>query len=69
MKCRECGAEVFTVDSRPKGDLIRRRKQCGTCGARFSTIEIREEEFKVLNSLRMAIWECVDLNGKDPKGE
>ncbi len=42
MRCPFCGAEDTQVkDSRPVEDaaVIRRRRQCGVCGARFTTAE------------------------------
>ena len=43
MKCPECGHTESTVmDSRPGGDhqIIRRRRRCGQCRARWTTCEI-----------------------------
>ena len=42
MRCPECGRdEDRVVDSRPQpgGEAIRRRRECGACGARFTTFE------------------------------
>lgn len=42
MRCPFCGADDTQVkDSRPveEGGAIRRRRQCGGCGARFTTLE------------------------------
>lgn len=42
MKCPYCGAEdTKVIDSRPADDnaSIRRRRQCETCGKRFTTYE------------------------------
>jgi transcriptional repressor NrdR len=42
MRCPECGRnEDRVVDSRPQpgGEAIRRRRECGSCGARFTTFE------------------------------
>lgn len=42
LECPHCHAVGDRVlDSRPSADrrLIRRRRQCQTCGARYSTIE------------------------------
>jgi transcriptional repressor NrdR len=42
MRCPFCGAEDTQVkDSRPVEDAtgVRRRRQCGACGARFTTFE------------------------------
>ncbi len=46
MKCRYClGTESKVVDSRPTDDgtSIRRRRECITCGRRFTTYEKIEE--------------------------
>ncbi|HEX4917192.1 MAG TPA: transcriptional regulator NrdR [Limnobacter sp.] len=45
MKCPFCGhADTQVVDSRTseEGDTIRRRRQCGDCGKRFTTYERAE---------------------------
>ncbi len=40
MKCPFCDAEDSKViDSRPNDNSIRRRRQCETCGKRFTTYE------------------------------
>lgn len=42
MRCPECGVDDDrVVDSRPAdhGGAVRRRRACGACGARFSTME------------------------------
>ena len=46
MRCPKCGCEESkVVDSRPSdsNDSIRRRRECVTCGFRFTTYERREE--------------------------
>ena len=46
MKCRSClGTESRVVDSRPADDgtSIRRRRECMSCGRRFTTYEKIEE--------------------------
>ena len=43
MKCPSCGfAESKVVDSRPieEGSSIRRRRECMSCGKRFTTFEV-----------------------------
>ena len=45
MKCPYCGAlDSKVIDSRPTedGEKIRRRRECFTCGKRFTTYEIVE---------------------------
>ena len=46
MRCPKCGCEESkVVDSRPaeNNDSIRRRRECVSCGFRFTTYERREE--------------------------
>lgn len=44
MKCPECGCEESKViDSRPTDNKVRRRRECISCGTRFTTYEIIEE--------------------------
>lgn len=46
MRCPKCGCEESkVVDSRPSENLdaIRRRRECISCGYRFTTYERREE--------------------------
>lgn len=42
MRCAECGADELRVaDSRPYGKDARwRRRECGACGARCTTVEM-----------------------------
>jgi transcriptional repressor NrdR len=47
MKCPCCGEQDSRVlDSRPaqEGSAVRRRRECGRCGNRFTTMEKIEEE-------------------------
>ena len=46
MKCPYCGAESRVLESRhaEEGNTIRRRRECLTCGRRFSTTERIEEQ-------------------------
>lgn len=46
MKCRYCGTtDSRVIDSRPNedGSVIRRRRECTSCGRRFTTFERMEE--------------------------
>ena len=44
MKCPECGCEESKViDSRPTENKVRRRRECISCGFRFTTYEIIED--------------------------
>ena len=61
MKCPDCGKmqssaqdHVLETRRRADGDYIRRRRQCGNCGARFSTREYTvldlKEQLKIRDS-------------------
>lgn len=47
-----CGEKTYVVDTYvvKKTGLVRRRRVCYDCGERFSTIEIRAEEYDLLMS-------------------
>jgi transcriptional repressor NrdR len=51
MKCPQCGKlDNRVIDSRlsKEGDLIRRRRECSSCGARFTTYERIEEQLPLV---------------------
>ncbi|ANL71909.1 NrdR family transcriptional regulator protein [Rhizobium phaseoli] len=43
MICNECGLETSVTDSRSSssGNYVRRRRECDSCKARFTTYEMR----------------------------
>lgn len=44
MRCLDCESDqTRVVDSRTHGDGIRRRRECGHCGSRYSTVERVEQ--------------------------
>ena len=44
MKCPVCGnTNSKVIDSRPTDSEIRRRRECLSCGRRFTTYEIHEQ--------------------------
>lgn len=44
MKCPYCSfPDSKVIDSRPKDDKIKRRRECINCGARFTTYELVEK--------------------------
>ena len=45
MTCPKCGAETRVIDSRPTGDMIRRRRECENCRRRITTYEVTLEQF------------------------
>lgn len=41
LTCPNCaGQDLAVKDSRPSGDMIRRRRLCAKCGQRFTTFEM-----------------------------
>ncbi|MGH2741029.1 MAG: transcriptional regulator NrdR [Thermoleophilaceae bacterium] len=45
MLCPYCSAEsTQVIDTRPAPDAVRRRRECGACGQRFTTYERVEEQ-------------------------
>ena len=39
MDCVQCSADTRVLDSRPVRGAVRRRRECTTCGERFTTFE------------------------------
>lgn len=39
MRCASCQAETSVLESRRRDDGMYRRRECPSCGARFSTME------------------------------
>ena len=49
MICPVCFSnQIHVVDSRNKGNFVCRRRECLTCGERFSTVEMLKDEFKTM---------------------
>lgn len=44
MPCPKCDGDSKVTDSRPVSANIRRRRKCISCGNRFSTVEVFDEE-------------------------
>lgn len=44
MKCDFCGGDTKCIDSREpiQTDTVRRRRECLSCGKRFTTFELRD---------------------------
>lgn len=52
MNCPECGSPITCiVNSRHKNGTIRRRRECEVCGNRFSTYEVNEKQWSVINNI------------------
>ena len=67
MKCPNCQSlNVFVLDSRPQEGMVRRRRECDSCGTRFSTVEIMADDHAPL----VKVKSCVDyLLGKAERAE
>ena len=49
MVCPKCRSEnVLIINSRPRGDTVRRRRECENCSERWTTLEISMEEYQLL---------------------
>lgn len=58
MRCPECQhPDTRVIDSRSTGDHIRRRRECGECGNRFTTYERSE---------RPQLWVLKKSGHKEP---
>lgn len=53
MNCPQCGAEnnSLVINSRPHPLFVKRRRECLTCGYRFTTYEVIEKQTNVLMKL------------------
>lgn len=47
MRCPECGGRTGVIDCRATVTSIRRRRECKSCGARFTTYEAQAEALKL----------------------
>ncbi len=69
MKCPVCGNTVSKViDSRPTDSEIRRRRECLSCGRRFTTYEVHEKVPIIVikkNGTRQIFDRSKILNGLD----
>ena len=62
MKCPFCGYfDSKVVDSRPKDDKIKRRRECIKCAARFTTFEVVERPLLMVEK-RSGSYEQFDRN-------
>lgn len=53
MKCAGCkSGKNEVIDSRPCGSGIKRRREC-ECGARFTTYEVSEHDYRLLRDGRI----------------
>lgn len=50
--CHICGGDTKVIDSRPGKGEVRRRRACVNCPIRFTTIEIGEDDMKLLLAAR-----------------
>lgn len=62
FKCPACGGGTCVTDSRPSGDVIRRRRKCYACGHRMTTMEIPHEIFADLDIEALRQQTIADIN-------
>lgn len=64
MKCRKCGGTINVVASyhrqSPGPILLTRRRNCTSCGDRFTTYELRKDDFLKLEDHLRAFRELVE---------
>ena len=63
LNCPICGGKTTVVDCRDSASnnkAIRRRRLCPTCDYRFTTIEIKTEEFVKMDIQRRSIKRAFD---------
>lgn len=46
MNCPKCGCDTFVIDTRSRGQAVKRRRRCQGCGHRFTTYEISKDFYK-----------------------
>ena len=70
MNCPQCGStQTRVTDTRSSADSVRRRRECMTCGQRWSTVEKqlapakakRSKQAKRLNVARVALANTLRL--------
>lgn len=59
--CPICGTETRSRDSRPTKEGIRRRRECPSCGNRFTTYEVTEEEYLRLRGAKKILTRTKNL--------
>ncbi len=64
MNCPKCKSnQVYVVDSRPDKDYFKRRRECMFCGERFSTVEIKAEDYRRLINIEETLQRLVIKDG------
>lgn len=48
MTCPVCGGDTMVFNSRPRPETVFRRRECLTCGHRFTTYEVDAELYQKL---------------------
>ncbi len=55
MNCLTCGNPTYVKNTRGKSkQRLMRRRECTSCGKRFTTYEVREEELKQVDTDQVA---------------
>lgn len=52
MNCSKCDAITEVIESKRFPDQVRRRRQCKSCGARFTTYEVYGDQYKAIKKVR-----------------
>lgn len=52
MRCARCNGKTKVIDSRDTPKSRNRRRECMECAERFSTLEVRMEHMKELNTFK-----------------
>jgi len=58
-KCEKCGGLARVIDSRERPIGFSRRRKCSNCGHRFSTVEVRTDQFKTIAKLWLSLKEVM----------
>jgi len=52
MNCHVCGASTKVINSRQVAGTVTRRRQCVSCGRRFTTREVTQAQMGVFHAAR-----------------
>lgn len=64
MICPQCKSKnVYTIDSRDRGNSVRRRRACDDCEHRWSTVEIGMNEYDGIMLVKKGLSLLAGLEG------
>lgn len=55
MMCQKCGGDTTVIDSRVRGDMVWRKRQCQSCSEPIKTREILLEDFQMLSEIMRVV--------------